>query len=226
MTTTETDLIQREGMNIVTQAEGLQVRDPDSFSLAGQIRQAGKRYLKRVAEFMDPMVAAGLKAHRTALAQKAKLEEPANQVEAILRPRVIAYEQEQQQNAREAQAAAERERRRLEEEARLEAALQAEAEGNSQEAERALTSPVAPIVFAPPPVVDLPKAAGTSFRDHWSAEVTDFLALVTAVASRQVPISVLQADQKVLDGMARALKGNLNLPGVKAVCERLSPVRG
>lgn len=223
--TTETDLIRSEGLSIVEQAEALQVTDPASFALAGHLRQMGARFKKRVIEFCAPTIAAGLAAHRAALAQQATLLEPAEQVEHILRPRVIAYEQEQQRIAREAREAAERERRMLEEEARLEAALTAEAAGDHREADRVLESPVAPIVFAAPPVVNVPKAEGTSFRDHWTAEVTDFRALVRAAADGEAPLTVLQADQKVLNGMARTHRGELAIPGVRPVCERLSPVR-
>ena len=227
--TTEVDLIQRDGLSIIERATALLVVDQESFELAGQIRQAGARFRKRVIEFCRPTIAAGLAAHRTALAQQEKLLEPYEEVETILEPRVVTYEQARQEIARRAREAAEKERQRLEEEARLEAALKAEAEGDTKEAERVLDSPVAPIVFTPPVAPAVPKVEGTSFRDHWSAEVIDLYALAEAVVKRTVPVDTIQGNQKMLDRMARdpnAGKENFLVPGVRAVKTRLSPVRG
>ena len=72
---------------------------------------------------------------------------------------------------------------------------------------------------APPPAVsqEPPKIAGISTRTTYSAEVTDLMALVKAVAAGAVPLVVLQADMKVLNAQAKALKEHLVYPGVKVV---------
>ncbi len=63
------------------------------------------------------------------------------------------------------------------------------------------------------------KAAYEQIR--WSAEVTDFPALVQAVAAGRVPIDVLSADQPSLNRHAVARKSNLDWPGVRAVGTRV-----
>ena len=76
-----------------------------------------------------------------------------------------------------------------------------------------------------PPIQAAPKVEGVSFRDLWSAEVTDLLALARAVADGVVAPTLLIPNQPALNKMAVALKGELRIPGVVARCERISAVR-
>ena len=82
--------------------------------------------------------------------------------------------------------------------------------------------PVLPVVAATPAA---PKVSGLSFRETYKAEVTDMRALVQAVASGAQPITLLQANQTALDGMARALKEALAIPGVRLVKDRIAASR-
>jgi len=72
-------------------------------------------------------------------------------------------------------------------------------------------------VTAPAIHIDQPQVAGLSSSERWHAEVTDLKALIQSVAEGTTPISALQADMKVLNQMARALKSNMNYPGVRAI---------
>jgi membrane peptidoglycan carboxypeptidase len=75
----------------------------------------------------------------------------------------------------------------------------------------------APVIAAP-----VQKTAGISTRSNWTAEVVDLMELVKAVAAGTHPLSLLQADTAKLTQMAKALKSELNIPGVRAV-ENVSP---
>lgn len=136
-------------------------------------------------------------------------------------------EEEQRRLAAEA-AKAEEDRKRLEEEARrAEVAgqhdqaeqLAREADAKLQETnaarEASATMPTA-IVAA----TEAPKAEGVSFTETWSAEVTDLMSLVKAVAAGTVPLACVVADMKVLNQQARALKAQLDYPGVRAVATK------
>ncbi len=123
--------------------------------------------------------------------------------------------------------AAEAERRRLAaaeaEAARLAAAEEAERQRlAAAEAQRlaAETMPTAPVVH-----MESARVEGTSTREVWSAEVTDKMALIRAVASGQAPAELIDVNTKTLNQMARALKAGLNYPGVRAVCEKQMAVR-
>lgn len=63
----------------------------------------------------------------------------------------------------------------------------------------------------------LPKLNGITSRETWSAEVTDLMALVRAVAAGTVPLRAIQADMTFLRQQAVSMKSDLNYPGVKAV---------
>ena len=72
-----------------------------------------------------------------------------------------------------------------------------------------------------PTIVAPAKVAGISSRTTYTAEVTDLMALVQAVATGKAPIQALSADMSFLKAQARAFKTSGQLfPGVTAVAER------
>lgn len=60
-------------------------------------------------------------------------------------------------------------------------------------------------------------APGVSVRATWKGEVTDIAALIQAVAAGKAPGNLLLVNTQELNALARALKSELNIPGVKAV---------
>jgi len=100
---------------------------------------------------------------------------------------------------------------RQDEERQFEAAM-AETE---EAAEEALTEPL------PPPVVpivkpEVAKVAGVSTRETWAAEITDKAAFL-AWAARPENNFYAEPNMVALNSRARAEKGALRIPGVKAV---------
>jgi len=133
------------------------------------------------------------------------------------RERLAALEREQQEAARKAQ----------------EEALAAAAAGDQEAAQRAMaeaeaaqqqadaTAMTAQVVTVAPAVEAPAKVTGISGRVTYSAEVTNLLMLVQAVASGAAPLECIQADTKFLGAQARAFKKAGQLyPGVIAVAER------
>lgn len=58
---------------------------------------------------------------------------------------------------------------------------------------------------------------GQTVRATWSAEVTDVMALVKAIADGTVTPEAIVPNTKFLNQMARAMRENLKWPGVRAV---------
>lgn len=83
--------------------------------------------------------------------------------------------------------------------------------GATHEADRVAKSPV---ILLPVSSPDIPKVEGLSKTVRYSAEVTDFAALVTAVATGTVPLDALKPNLTFLNERARALKHELRYPGV------------
>lgn len=217
----------REYSQLQVDAAELAVSDRESFDLADAFLGAVKAYRKRIADWINPVIGAWHAGHKASVALRESLDGPAATLETTLKRRLGDYEQEQQRKLRAAEAAAAVERQRLEDEARLQAALAADAAGDAQQAEAILTAPAPPMpVVAPPPApVEIPRAQGLSFRTTYSAEVTDLGALIRAVAAGQAPIAYLQANLPALNGAARAHKEVFSVPGVRLVTERTSAKR-
>lgn len=247
---TETTALEENATELVTLSASHHVHDAASFAAAGEMLKTVALYVKKVGEVMDPIVEANHRAHKVAVAQREALLRPATTAKKLLGERMATWEQEQAQLRREAEAAAQRERERLESEARaqaeteqrrlakeeedrrLEEAAALEAQGDRVGAAKLIEQPVAAPIVTPapvyqprPPVAAPPKVEGVGFRDVWTAEVIDLLALVRAVAAGQAPITLLQVNTTALNGMARSLKGAMNVPGVRTVSSRATSVR-
>lgn len=239
----------QQGLQIATEATALVVKDQPSFEAAvAWLRDTVAPLKAKIADTFRPRIQQAHELHKGLLADERRFLGPVLDAERLVRGRCATYEQAVEDQRKAAEAAARREQERLEAEERARVAaeqkrLQAEAEerrlaeaakaeeaGDKATAERLISAPVvvpavAPRpVFVPPPSIAAPKAEGYSSRDAWSAEVTNLMALVKAVAAGKAPLSYLKADEVALNGVARALKNAMNVPGVKAVQRRTSSV--
>jgi hypothetical protein len=173
----------------------------------------------------------------------------------LLKNRMLTFQTAERQRQEEARRAAEdiarreraeqeRVRREAEEvERKARAAMQAaaneadrriaEAEANAaqeaaQEAQAQIElAEVAPVAM---PVVALPAAEGISTRATWKAEVVDFPALVKAAAEAHAKgdptlLGYLQANEKAIGQVARALKAQARIPGVRIFAQDSLSVR-
>lgn len=106
------------------------------------------------------------------------------------------------------------ERRKQEEQARADEVARLKAEGATKKEVEAVKSGKVAVPLPPAPV-----AAPTVGRKpvvYWSAEVTDKMALVKAVAAGKVPLMALEANMTYLNGQAKLLKSEFAVPGVAA----------
>lgn len=133
------------------------------------------------------------------------------------RQRLAAQQREQQEAARRAQEEAQAAAASGDQET----AQRAMAESEAAQQQAAVTAMTAQVVTLAPVAEAPAKVAGISSRITYSAEVTNLLDLVQAVATGTAPLEALQADNKFLGAQARAFKKAGQLyPGVMAVAER------
>lgn len=79
-----------------------------------------------------------------------------------------------------------------------------------------LETPI-PVVAVSAKAFEAPKTVGVSTRETWSAECFDLAALVKAVSENPDQyLGYLQVNEKALNGVARALKAQMRIPGCKA----------
>jgi hypothetical protein len=165
--------------------------------------------------------------------------------EGVLRGSMLTWKREEDRKAeearRKAEAEAQAERERLareqaeaeerarelanqaavvddpEERARLELEAFEASETAATAAEQAAIAEVAPPVQAVVPTTT--KAAGISSRQTWKAEVVDKAALIRAAANDHSLMVYLLVDEKAVGAIARALKAETRIPGVRVYAE-------
>lgn len=222
LSTPELTAVEQEGLILAGQAEDLVIDTDEDFRAAGLFLVNLKTYQKRVTEIFAPVVKATHEAHKAAVAQREKLLAGATEAERILKAAVVTYERQQsagREALRRQQEAIAHQQADLSREATATALEQA---GQTQAAEAVRAAPAAPVVL--PPAPPAPSAPGLSFREHWSAEVTDLKALVQAVAAGSQPLDLLLPNDAALNALARSLKSSLQIPGVRATCEHVPAV--
>lgn len=213
----EVKALAQQAEDMLASAEAFKIVSASDYQQAAVALKAVKarqKQLKTLRETITKPMLAALDAARDLFRRPESLLATA---ETMLKRSMTVYDEAQERERREAQRkldeAAERERRRLAQQAER-AAAKGQADKAADLQERAAMT-VAPIAQQ-----DKPAVAGISRREIWHAELIDLRALVRGVADGHVPLAALQANQKFLDGQARALRSELRYPGVRAVPER------
>lgn len=206
-------MMERGAAALAERAAALPCTTNDEFSIAVGF---GKGLLKEQQDLEEQMekinrpLLDALAANRAVFAPAIKT---ITQARADLKVRLESYLDEQKKLKAE-QEAMERARIRKEQE---EAAERAKAHEEAGRIERAEVLRERAESAAPRPVtnVAVPKAKGMANTEEWFGEVVDVKAFYNAVAAGTVPKAAAPIDQKFIDKQAKALKNELNYPGVK-----------
>jgi len=220
--------LETQALSLSSGASVLAVVDQVTLTAANGMLLAIKGLRKQIDETFNPIIDKAHQAHREALDQKKRHEEPLALAERTIKGRIGAYLQEEDRKRREAEAAAyraEQERIRLEAEAtrKAEEALRraeaAEAKGETEKADailnRATASidktlaaiPVPPPAPAPRPIT----APGISSREVWLFQVVD---------PSLIPREYLSVDETKIRKIVQITKGGTNIPGVRVWSEK------
>ena len=225
----QVEVVRQEVMPIPDQAKMIVVRDQASLSKANDFYLTIKALRKKIADTFNPIIEKAHAAHKEALNQKALVEAPLILAEKYLNGQVTEYKrkqdriraEEEEKNRLEA-IKIEAERRKVEELSKLEQAEELERAGLPVEAQALLDEAIEeeekPIeVYMPPPVTPKVELNGASVKTFWHAEIIDLKGLCYAVANGKAPLNCIEANMTVLNGLARSLKKEMAIPGVKAV---------
>lgn len=207
------------------QARAIQISDADTYGRACEFLKGIKSFREQIADTFDPHIRRAHEAHKALLKEKQDAEAPLAQAERIVKDALVAYDREQERIRREEARRLEEAARLQEQERRLMEAIELEEAGNKAgdegmkaDASALLDQPIIVPTVAVAPAT--PKVAGVAFRETWSAKVTDLAALVKYVATHPQFAGLLSANLPALNAQARSLKGQLQIPGVEAVCTR------
>lgn len=199
-------------------AKALRIVDADTYQAACEFLKGIKALRTEIAETFEPHIKRAHESHRALLKEKSDAEAPLADAERIAKSALVTYDQQQERIRRAEQARIQAEVQRQEEERRLAEAVALEAAGDVEEAEALFEEPIDVPTIAVAPTT--PKVSGISFRETWGAEVTNLAALVQYVAANPMFSALLLANMPALNAQARSLKGELRIPGVKAICTR------
>lgn len=157
-----------------------------------------------------------------ARAERERLAKEAEEIERKAREEAAIAKKKADEEAA-ALAAAGREKEAAEARARAEAEAREKREQAEQEA--AARRETAAIVVAAPAATEVPATKGTSVRKVWKHRVVDKAALIKHVAQFPQFENLLEVNEGGLNALARALKGNLNMPGVESYEEAVMASR-
>lgn len=205
-------------------AQSVTVVDTGSYKSAANLLLDIKGLRAEIEATFGPIVQKAHAAHKEAVGQRKRHEEPLQAAEKLIKARMGTWQRAEEQRQREQAALLAAEALARDEEARLREAEALEAAGETEAAERVLDEPTpAP---PPPPPTRVPKVSGIAGRDVWKAEVTDLMALVQAVAAGKVPLAAVEANTKTIGQQARSLMAEMKWPGVRVWPERVIAAGG
>src|SRR3990167_2701272 len=209
--------VEKKALSFPDRAREIKISDNATFIAAGEFLKSIKALRGEIDDTFSPITKKAYEAWKETLRQRERVEAPLVEAEGIVKPAIAAYITEQ-------------ERIRREEELRLQKLAQDDAE-RQMVADAALLDDIgetelanalleqAPVVA---PIIQprtAPKVAGIALTKRYSAQVINFQQLVKAVAEGKVPFMAIQANTTFLNQQARAMKEQLNYPGVKLVVE-------
>ena len=213
--------LERRVLSLPVRAVEIRVTDQKSLSRATEFILSIKALQKEIDEAFNPIIKAAHEAHRRALEQKKKFEDPLIQAEKIVKPRIAAYIEEQEKKRREAELErlfAECEKKRIEEEL-LQKAQEAEARAKAagDEEERRASQLEADRILAqaaeqekkiaPAPVVpEAPRIQGLAMRENWDFEIVDETA---------IPREFMCPDEVKIRRAVKIMKEKTNIPGIR-----------
>lgn len=212
----ELEPVLKEHAPLLSQAEQIQeVATSLQFELAARCKQAIYARRRWIEDWFRPMKQAAKKAHESVCDHERMVVTQLKAHEDRLGSLMADYDTAQERQRALAQ-------KQAQEDAQVAEAAHYELMGDTVLADAALGGEGTIQVTIPKLT---PKVDGTSFRETYSAEVTNLLALVVAVAKGQVPLDAIQANQSFLSMQARSLKTSLTYPGVRVVVSKTAVSR-
>lgn len=201
------------------------IRTPAQYEGMATMLRGVKAYKERVTTFFEPHKRRAREAWQGLVDEEKKALAPADEAEKEIKAELIRYDTEQEELRKAEERRLAEEARVREEQRRLDEAAALEAEGKRTgnddlvfQAEDLLQQPIET------PAVQLasrtPHVSGLSFKETWSAKVTDFKKLVKWVAKNPKDTNLLLPNQPALNQMAKARRENLKIDGVQAVSNK------
>lgn len=211
------DAVFKQSQKFLKMAEGFEIATPDQAIAAGEQLKEIKALAKEVENKRKEMTVPINQGLRKINDFFRSPKEWLSTAEIYMKTKILKYQQDQELIAQEAQRKADEKVRKKKErlEARAAAARIAGQEAKADKLEVDAKIQHAPVISSP-----APKIKGVQTRTTWKANVTDKLELIKYVAENPSMIGLLNVDQSKLNGQARLMKEEFNIPGAEAAAEQ------
>ncbi len=200
---------QEQGLTILQQAGACEVANQQDYNNAAEVCKDIKVRIKAIEDYWKDLKDKAYKAWKDICAKEKELLDPYTKAESFIKGKMTAWQRQKMEEER-AQREEQERRKREESELLLKEAAKADGEGDTERAGFMFEAAeqVQNMKFEQP---KQEKTAGTAVKTVWKARV---------VNASLVPISIAGAiirpiDEKVLNDLARASKGNMAIPGVE-----------
>src|SRR5574343_298425 len=189
------------------QARLISVTDKMSMEIADNTVDEIGKAITRINNHYKPLADAAFKSHRLITTQWNKMKQPLEDVKTHLVNQVKAYQRKVREEAEAEQRRLAEIARKQEEERRLAEALEAEKEGNVEEAQAIIEEEM----FVPTPIVrpEVPKVDGRKYATKPKARVINKMDVIKVVASNPTLIDLLDINVTVANQKAKAFGTNL-----------------
>ena len=215
--------ITENALAVVNQARDVVIVTVDDYSYAGLMLHEVKNWIKTLDDEEKKITKPLLEGIENARALFRGPKQTASDVKNILNTRMVAWADEKKAKEREEERRLQEIARKRVEEEVLQQALEAEAAGEKEEAQKIIEEPV----YVPPVKVvsEIPKSKESYIRETWSAEIIDVMALVKGIAEGKVDIQAIEPNNLIknhsfLNTLATRYKETLNIPGVRAISRK------
>lgn len=216
----ETQAVDAKAISSLEYATNLIIADDDACKKAIEYEAGLSALIKEIDGTFDPHIRKAHDVHKSLVAEKKKHAEPVEEAKRLIKSKRILYVDEQERIRKAEEARLQAEARRLAEERALAEAIAAEAGGQSTQADEILSEPISVPVITMPNTTPKAGVSG-AIREIWSAEVVSLQDLCRAVADGKVSIGYIEPNLQALNSMARSLKANMQVPGVRAVSRKV-----
>lgn len=209
--------LEQEAITVRTEMSAVKITDQATYDEAVTMLTKASGWLKNAREFFKGMKDPAHAAWKKICSNENLVCDPTENGIKQIKAEIVRYDAEQERIRLAEQARLEEEARRRAQSDRIAEAEVMEAQGHDAETIDAVLD--APVVVQTSVVAErtYERSSDVVYRDNWSGEVTDLLALVKYVSKNKQHINLIQINQPSLTQLARALKGAMDIPGIKAV---------
>lgn len=213
--------LQKQGESIVTQAKALTIMNNEDFQVGADLAKQIKQAQAHIKDYWSGPKEAAHKAHAEICAKERTMLRSLEEAERIVKSTMARYTAQIEEAKRKAEEEM-RKKQREEEERFLQAAIDAEDNGDELGAinNMAMAEVVKDMAVTINPVQQ-PKVDGVAIRKIWRARILDDSKVPVLIAGAVIrPIDI-----GAIEKMAMATKGTLCIPGVELYQETVMSIR-